>query len=76
MFNSCRSMGIQYDGYPNDAVRCPRSCPEVVEGVQESLYAVFGLCTCSLGINFPDPRDIHYFVEMGCLSVGSALILW
>lgn len=54
----------------------PEAVRGVVGGVQESLYSGFGLFTFLLGIVFPDPRDFHYFVEMGCLSVGSAMILF
>ncbi len=45
-----------------------------IGGVQESFQAMFTLITFILGICFPNPRDFHYFIELGCCSVGIAMI--
>jgi iron-regulated transporter 1 len=52
----------------------PEGIRGTIGGVQESLQAMFTVITFILGICFPNPRDFHYFIELGCSGVGIATI--
>jgi len=45
-----------------------------IGGVQDSLQAFFTLLTFAMGIVVSNPRDFHYFIEVGCSSVGLAAV--
>ncbi len=48
----------------------------LVGGAQQSLNAFFAMLSFALGILIPDPKYFHYYVSVGYLSVGVALICY
>lgn len=54
--------------------RVPEDVRGTIGGVQESFQAFFTLLTFTMGILVPNPRDFHYFIELGCSSVGLAMV--
>lgn len=54
----------------------PEDVRGLVGGVQQSLNAFFGMLSFALGILIPDPMNFHYYVEVGYISVGLAVLCY
>lgn len=54
--------------------KIPEDVRGSIGGVQDSLQAFFTLLTFAMGIVVSNPRDFHYFIEVGCSSVGLAAV--
>lgn len=48
----------------------------LVGGTQQSMNAFFAMLSFALGILIPDPMYFHYYVSVGYISVGMAMICY